>query len=248
VDCFDALTSDRPYRPRLPIEEAFSILRERSGVMYDPLVVDVFIGAFDEIAPAANKAGQLAKSIATFHDDTPRVGPSVNQQSKIAGPLAVALSAARNKLTESNSIDEAVVAAFAIAKQLTPATVCAWFEYQRERDSYRCSHVCGDSSQLLRGLTIRNGERVTGWAAANRQTAANSDAVLDLGPLAGSFDPTLRSTVSCPIKVANEAPGVLTVYTARADGFAAAHIDALEHISESLALRLKSRGTSEVLI
>ena len=33
VDCFDALTSDRPYRPRLSREEAFTILRERSGVM-----------------------------------------------------------------------------------------------------------------------------------------------------------------------------------------------------------------------
>ena len=69
VDCFDALTSDRPYRPRLEKEEAFSILRERSSVMYDPLVVDVFIECFDEIAPAAIKAGQLAKSVATFHDD-----------------------------------------------------------------------------------------------------------------------------------------------------------------------------------
>jgi putative nucleotidyltransferase with HDIG domain len=66
VDCFDALTSDRPYRPKLSKEEAFSILRERSGVMYDPLVVDTFINAFDDFAPAAIKAGQLAKSIATF--------------------------------------------------------------------------------------------------------------------------------------------------------------------------------------
>jgi len=31
VDCFDALTSDRPYRPRLTNEEAFKILLERRG-------------------------------------------------------------------------------------------------------------------------------------------------------------------------------------------------------------------------
>ena len=47
--------------------------RERSSVMYDPLVVDVFINAFDEIAPAAIKAGQLAKSVAAFHDDSIRI-------------------------------------------------------------------------------------------------------------------------------------------------------------------------------
>ena len=31
VDCFDALTSDRPYRPRLPDQEAIAILTERRG-------------------------------------------------------------------------------------------------------------------------------------------------------------------------------------------------------------------------
>jgi putative nucleotidyltransferase with HDIG domain len=43
VDCFDALTSDRPYRSKMTEFEAISILLERRGTMYDPLVVDVFI-------------------------------------------------------------------------------------------------------------------------------------------------------------------------------------------------------------
>src|SRR6266446_9448572 len=42
VDCFDALTSDRPYRPRLSDDEALRILFQRRGSMYDPLVVDTF--------------------------------------------------------------------------------------------------------------------------------------------------------------------------------------------------------------
>ena len=40
VDCFDALTSDRPYRRRLPSQEALDIVRSRRGTMYDPTVVD----------------------------------------------------------------------------------------------------------------------------------------------------------------------------------------------------------------
>src|SRR5688572_14694236 len=51
VDCFDALTSDRPYRPRMATEEAFDILRKRRGNMYDPTVVDAFIAAYEELAP-----------------------------------------------------------------------------------------------------------------------------------------------------------------------------------------------------
>src|SRR6185436_10722952 len=39
VDCFDALTSDRPYRRRMTDDEAIAILVERSGTMYDPHAV-----------------------------------------------------------------------------------------------------------------------------------------------------------------------------------------------------------------
>src|SRR4051812_8511618 len=53
VDCFDALTSDRPYRAAMTNEAAFDILRERSGTMYDPRVVDRFIAVQSLIAPAA---------------------------------------------------------------------------------------------------------------------------------------------------------------------------------------------------
>ena len=69
VDCFDALTSDRPYRPRLSANEAFDILRQRRGNMYDPLVVDTFIDAYVELAPLATEAGVQARSLigeATF--------------------------------------------------------------------------------------------------------------------------------------------------------------------------------------
>ena len=49
VDCFDALTSDRPYRSALSGEAAFDILRARRGTMYEPMVVDTFIRVHREL-------------------------------------------------------------------------------------------------------------------------------------------------------------------------------------------------------
>src|SRR5262249_294187 len=40
VDCFDALTSDRPYRPKLSDAQALAILMDRRRPMYDPFIVD----------------------------------------------------------------------------------------------------------------------------------------------------------------------------------------------------------------
>jgi diguanylate cyclase (GGDEF)-like protein len=42
-DAFHAMTTDRPYRKRLPDEEACRRLREAAGTQFDPDVVDVFL-------------------------------------------------------------------------------------------------------------------------------------------------------------------------------------------------------------
>ena len=52
VDCFDALTSHRPYRPALSEDQALTILTERRGSVYDPRVVDAFAGVIQQFGPA----------------------------------------------------------------------------------------------------------------------------------------------------------------------------------------------------
>jgi diguanylate cyclase (GGDEF)-like protein len=42
-DAFHAMTTDRPYRKRLPVEEALRRLNEASGTQFDPTVVDAFM-------------------------------------------------------------------------------------------------------------------------------------------------------------------------------------------------------------
>ena len=86
VDCYDALTSDRPYRPAMSAEDALAILSQRRGKMYDPLVVDTFVkdhaslceGAELHDIPAlilANQSeGQMAIQSAPT-DHTPHTAP-----------------------------------------------------------------------------------------------------------------------------------------------------------------------------
>jgi HD-GYP domain-containing protein (c-di-GMP phosphodiesterase class II) len=44
VDVWDALTSDRCYRPALPQKKAIEYIQDQSGIMFDPELVPVFIG------------------------------------------------------------------------------------------------------------------------------------------------------------------------------------------------------------
>jgi HD-GYP domain-containing protein (c-di-GMP phosphodiesterase class II) len=43
ADCFDAMTSDRPYRLALPVEDAIAEIREGAGTQFDPVVVEAFL-------------------------------------------------------------------------------------------------------------------------------------------------------------------------------------------------------------
>lgn len=43
ADAFDAMTSDRPYRRALPVDEALRRLREGAGTQFDPLIVHALV-------------------------------------------------------------------------------------------------------------------------------------------------------------------------------------------------------------
>ena len=42
ADAYDAMTSDRPYRKAMPINNALQELKKCSGKQFDPALVDVF--------------------------------------------------------------------------------------------------------------------------------------------------------------------------------------------------------------
>jgi HD-GYP domain-containing protein (c-di-GMP phosphodiesterase class II) len=53
-DVFDALTTDRPYRPRMSTETAKSFIIENKNLMFDPDLVDVFQGVYPEMVTKGN--------------------------------------------------------------------------------------------------------------------------------------------------------------------------------------------------
>ncbi len=59
ADVFDALLSDRVYRPGMPHEEAISILREERGTHFDPRVADALLDNLPEAF--ARREGQLPR-------------------------------------------------------------------------------------------------------------------------------------------------------------------------------------------
>src|SRR4030095_7436773 len=77
VDCFDALTSDSPYRPALSDDEAVKILLQRRGNMYDPMIVDTFVRIRKELIASFDHAPlPVAKAIAKAQQGEPIAVPT----------------------------------------------------------------------------------------------------------------------------------------------------------------------------
>lgn len=48
ADVFDALTSDRVYRPAFSLDQTVSMMRENCGKHFDPALLEVFLGSLDD--------------------------------------------------------------------------------------------------------------------------------------------------------------------------------------------------------
>jgi HD-GYP domain-containing protein (c-di-GMP phosphodiesterase class II) len=61
---FDSVTSNRPYRPALPVDKAFAELQSRSGSQFDPDCVQAFIRIRPKVEMVANQvAGATSDTV-----------------------------------------------------------------------------------------------------------------------------------------------------------------------------------------
>lgn len=84
ADSYDAMTSDRPYRPGMPIDKAEGILRNGSGRQWDADVIDAYFEARDDVARISNEWRDHLAQILGKRAATRRVGANVANPASIA--------------------------------------------------------------------------------------------------------------------------------------------------------------------
>jgi diguanylate cyclase (GGDEF)-like protein/putative nucleotidyltransferase with HDIG domain len=248
VDCFDALTSDRPYRPKLTDEEALAILRERRGSMYDPLVVDAFVRVHKEIAPQQQPSGPSRRTLGEITGSTQLVPTRVETAplddiTHSADEMLTLYELARTLGGQASLSDAGDVIARHL-RRLVSWSLCVFYLYDPTIDEVVAKHAVGDGAPLVRGMRIPLGERLSGWVAANRQTISNSDPVLDLGDAARPHALALRSCISTPLVVGDELVGVLTLYSGEPNAFNEDHKRVIEVVGREIARAFKRATTS----
>jgi putative nucleotidyltransferase with HDIG domain len=221
VDCFDALTSDRPYRARMSDADAIAILRERQGKMYDPDVVDTFVRVYRDIDVVIDDAPEhrevMQRLTQSRHDSVGSrdLAPEVNATAP--GSLLAFVSLSRIACGDASVADVLALSSRLLA-DVVPGASGAWFVPDPGRDRLIVADAFGPAAVTLRGMSIEYGDRLSGWVAANHQSILNSDAALDLGAKAEAA--SLRSCTSVPLMMGETLIGVLSLYAPSANAFA----------------------------
>ena len=255
VDCFDALTSDRPYRRRLTDQAAIDILMERRGRMYDPQAVDTFVAIYRTIdVPHGDSVGQqqvleqisrsrqgAQGSVATMTSPAP-AGAAAPAH---AGDEVLAFVSLARLASGDGTLGDLLSLSTKLVKDLAPGTSGAWYILNGDGDRLTALETFGPAASALDGWTIRVGDRLSGWVAANRQVIINSDAALDLGERVSLNGATLRSCLSVPLMTGKTLAGVLSLYACDRDAFTEDHGRLVQMVAPHIAAAVVSSKRAE---
>jgi putative nucleotidyltransferase with HDIG domain len=244
VDCFDALTSDRPYRMRMTAQQALSIIIERRGIQYDPTIVDAFVACYERIMPPRDAAPlPAAAAEVPVPAQAELEGPAIGNDTVTDALLALA-SLSRALAGDAKLCDVGALL-WMLLRQIVPAAdAMALFLPDEAHDHVVVRYAAGLHASAMTGVTRPTAMGIAGWAAVNRRSVVNAEPTLDLGLRAESA-PALRSCLVIPLVEGDALVAVLALYSRNTGGFTEDHVRLLEVLSPRLAAALVNAAIAD---
>jgi putative nucleotidyltransferase with HDIG domain len=207
VDCYDAITSDRPYRSAMTREQAEQYLTGAKGSLYDPWVVDGFIGILDDLE--ALDAAEEPHHEAQPESAAPRPHLQVIKATRTEDREFVKL---RRELPVVSSAQAAAETLFESLEPVVPVVTLVLYVPVADSTDLVASGCAGLAVAAIENMRVAIGDRVSGWVFANRTAMVNSEAVLELGPAALTSPVPLNYALVVPVISGGRCVGVVGLF------------------------------------
>lgn len=238
VSAFDALSSERQYRPALPASQAMDVLRGEAGRSYDPNVVEILERCYLALETGRETATGVAEQMESL-----TVAPVEPAE------FLSSIAAARHEAQFLRAISETMTVAkdpqgliTALARQLGPMIPFDTIAYfQSGSQILRPLHVLGEEKELFLRLSIPLGQGVSGWVGESRKSIRNGNPAVETACLGDrAVITSLRSALAVPVEGANGIIGVLSLYSKSREAFTKDHLRILMAASSRLAYPLEN--------
>jgi diguanylate cyclase (GGDEF)-like protein/putative nucleotidyltransferase with HDIG domain len=242
VDCFDAFTSERPYRAALSPAAAIRMIQRDAGKAFDPAIVAEFARLVPVLAPPTDEG--FLRRIRPANDpaghDLPaereeRVGADAFAEIASANRETYALYEIAQAMGRSMSLTETMTVVSAKLSELVPFSTCALFVRRRGED-LRCRFSAGVHADLLELASIAEGHGLSGWVARHRRPLVNGRPEVEFGAAGVSpADLQLQSALVCPLRVADDVIGTIAVFHHESESYTEDHRRVLDQVAHQAA-------------
>ena len=254
VDCFDALTSERPYRQAMTPAEGMNYLKAESGRSFDPRVVREIERHYRELEEAVHGA-TLEKSPLEAVSVERRVAPSAgfaempdDAEVRAASFLASIVSARQEAqllfelaqtLGNSLSLRETLSVVGTRLKQMIPYDSVVFYILQGDKLIPKYLH--GVDYELFSTLEIPRGQGIAGWVALMEKPIINGNPAAESQYLGDAKRVSvLQSALSIPLRGREGIAGVLSLYLRQKNGFTKDHLRLLMAACSKLGLSVEN--------
>jgi diguanylate cyclase (GGDEF)-like protein/putative nucleotidyltransferase with HDIG domain len=254
VDCFDALTSERPYRRAMSADEAMKHLISEIETSFDPRVVEAIEKRYPELEQVVSRSQSTQSpfpSVANPNRSAPSAGfaevPNASEV-RTTSFLASIVSARQEAqllfelaqtLGNSLSLRETLSVVAVRLKEMVPHDLIVFYVCDSEKLTPRYVH--GVDYDLFRALEMPIGQGVSGWVAKHNKPIINGDPMAESKHLGDPSRVTvLRSTLAIPLQGREGVAGVLTLYLKEKQAFTKDHMRMLLAASSKLGLSVEN--------
>jgi diguanylate cyclase (GGDEF)-like protein len=255
VDCFDALTSERPYRRAMSVDDAMNYLKVESGRSYDPRVVEGLERRYRELEEVVNGSVN-GKSVFDVSSRVERaVAPSAgfaelpnDAEVRTASFLASIVSARQEAqllfelaqtLGNSLSLRETLSVVAVRLKEMIPYDSIVFYVCQGEK--LVPNYIHGVDYDLFSTLEVPMGQGIAGWVALTEKPIINGNPAAETQHLR---DPkrvsVLQTALSVPLRGRGGVAGVLSLYLRVKNGFTKDQLRLLLAASSKLGLSVEN--------
>ena len=249
ADCYDALRSERPYRPQLTKEVAVEHIKSESGRSYDPKIVRTLEQHVDDLELAMKAAeNELAVTTAETHrelemtyegQEVKAIGSTVFHEIASTHKEIQALYEISRALGRSLRVSDTLSILAEKIYKLVPYSSCVVYLVDSQKGTLDPYYASGLHSELLENLQLGVGEGVTGWVAAHKQHLVNVSPAPDF---MGSeiLHTAYRTCLLMPLTLSQSIVGVISLYSARSQAYNQDHLRFMETIADHAATAIRN--------
>jgi diguanylate cyclase (GGDEF)-like protein/putative nucleotidyltransferase with HDIG domain len=257
VDCYDALTTNRPYRSPMDRSEVIEFFRRESAKAYDPAIVDTFILNLEEIQGAAKDTKVDDADVWGIKEPPAIASSNIRRLEKVQPTISYgkALSGGVETQRELYSVFEFTraeiqclsakdILAFMGLKlsNLIDFDAAVFFTANTSDESVTATHVVGTEVGGLLGLRLGFEQKLTGWVAANNQSLCNLPPFPDFLKC-DDPKPVFQLSAIAPMNRDGKVFGAVSLYRKTNEKFPEEAFRRLEIIASQTALALSKCGT-----